>query len=277
MEGAGRPGNCAQTSNQRSVSELLSATFLTVILATATVGIGPVSAQSLAQDAEKEMAAGHFQAACQLYRLALATHRSDVTILINAARAYEQAGDLDEAIRRAREATQFEPNNADAHLALGHCLDINREEKAAIVQFVTVLDTKKAAPATHKAAYGPLLRLLKQQANFEKLVQTARRGSHEFPQDPDAHFNLGWALAQLPNTGAKEFPKVQREAISEYQKCISLGEKRPAVHLNLAMLLADLGDISAANLELDTYLKQAPGEASRNEVKALSAKIGAKI
>ncbi|MBI2811865.1 MAG: tetratricopeptide repeat protein [Candidatus Melainabacteria bacterium] len=252
---------------------------LLVVAATlaGTFGTPSARAESVAADANKELEAGHFQAACQLYRLSLATHRSDVTILLNAARAYEGAGDLDEAIRRAREATVFEPNNADAHLALGHCLDINREEKAAILQFEIVLDLKKADSSTRKAAYGPLLRLLKHEAAWDKLVKTARRGAHEFPQDPDSHFNLGWALSQSPQAAPKDVPKVQREAVSEYQKSIELGERRPAVHLNLATLLADIGDSAAASESLSNYLKLAPTEASRSEVKALSAKIGGKI
>ncbi|MBS1957522.1 MAG: tetratricopeptide repeat protein [Cyanobacteria bacterium SZAS-4] len=243
----------------------------------ATLGALPAGAASVAADADKELAAGHFQAACQLYRLALATHRSDATILINASRAYEGAGDLDEAIRRAREAASFEPNNADAHLALGHCLDMNRESKAAILQFEVVLDIKNADLATHKAAYGPILRLLKHETEWDNLAKMARRGAREFPQDPDSHFNAGWALAQIPQASrmeTKDFQKIQQEAISEYRKSIALGEKRPAVHLNLAMLLADTGDIAHARQELDNYVKLAPDEANRAEVKALNVKIG---
>ncbi len=256
-------------------------------------GTAPVFAAPIAADADKELAAGHFQAACELYRLALTTHRSDATILINASRAYEGAGNLDEAIRRAREAAVFEPANADAHLALAHCLDADRQEKAAILQFEVVVDIKNADASTRKAAYGPLLRLLKHETNWEILIKTARRGAHDFPQDPDCHFNLGWALSQVPgvcnsqspnvpnslprNMTAKDVIKLQHEAVSAYQKSVELGEKRAAVHLNLAMLLADQGDTTAASAELATYLKLAPSEASRSEVKALNDKIGRKI
>lgn len=249
---------------------------LLLVFATVIFGTAAAIAGSVALDADKELAAGHFQAACELYRLALTTHRSDARILINASRAYEGAGNLDEAIRRAREAAVFEPNNAEAHLALAHYLDADRQEKAAILQFEVVIDIKNADPLTRKAAYGPLLRLLQHETNWEMLIKIARRGAREFAQDPDSQFNLGWALTQLPNTVPKEHLKIQRDAVAAYQKSVDLGEKRPAVHLNLAMLLADLGDSPAASAELATYLKLAPSEASRSEVKALSEKIGGK-
>lgn len=243
----------------------------------AVLGAAPAFAGSIAANADKELAAGHFQEACELYRLALTTHRSDSTILINASRAYEGAGNLDEAIRRAREAASFDPNNAEAHLALAHCLDADRQEKAAILQFEVVIDIKNADASIRKAAYGPLLRLLKHETDWEVLIKIARKGAREFPQDPDSHFNLGWALSQLPGEMAKDPSKIQREAVAAYHKSTELGEKRPAVHLNMAMLLADLGDTQAASAELATYLKLAPTEESRSEVKALNAKIGSKI
>lgn len=294
MDGSSQPQNCSQTPYRRRspgfddgatlVSGARSTAIAIMILLAATMlamlGALPASAASVAADADKELAAGHFQAACQLYRLALTTHRSDATILINAARAYEGAGDLDEAIRRAREAATFEPKNADAHLALAHCLDINREEQAAILQFEVVLDIKDADPATHKAAYGPLLRLLKHEREWDTLAKMARRGTREFPQDPDSHFNSGWALSQIPQAPrmeAKELLKIQQEAVSEYRKSIALGEKRTAVHLNLATLLVDLGDLAQAREELDSYVQLTPDEANRAEVKALNTRIGGQI
>ncbi len=250
---------------------------LLLVLTAVIAGPAPALAGSIAADADRELAAGHYQAACELYRLALTTHRSDSTVLLNAARAYEKAGNLDEAIRRAREAALFDPDNAEAHLVLAHFLDMDRQEKAAILQFEVVIDNKKADPSTRKAAYGPILRLLKKVDNWEILIKMARRGAHEFPQDPDSQFNLGWALTQLPNTVPKEHLKIQHDAVIAYQKSVDLGVKGPAVHLNLAMLLADLGDSPAASAELATYLKLAPSEANRSEVKALSEKIGGQI
>lgn len=252
--------------------------MLTLSLAVVTGMVCPakVYGEQAESEADREMSQGHFRQACQLYKLAIATHRSDVSVLLKAARAYEAAGDLDEAIHRAREATIFEPNNADARLALGHFLDANREEKAAIMQFEIVLDVKNAPPETRKAAYGPLMRLLRQANQFEKLARTARRGAHDFPQDSFAHYNLAWALSQLPEEDAKTAAKIRREAISEYQKSIALGNKRAAVHLNLAMLLADSGNKQAAEQELSTFLKLAPSEANRNEVVTLQEKLTAK-
>jgi tetratricopeptide (TPR) repeat protein len=244
-----------------------------LFMATGMPYAAPVFAETPSEGADREMEAGHFQAACQLYRLALATHRSDVSILIKAARAYEAAGDLDEAIHRAREATVFEPTNAGARVALGHFLDANREDKAAILQFEMALQIKDAEPETRKAAYGPLLRLLRHQNQCEKLEKTARRGVHDFPQDADCHYNLGWALSQLPKTDAKASAKLQAEAISEYRRSISLGGKRAGAHLNLALLLADSGDKNAASQELSTYLKLAPGDADRSEVVAVKRMI----
>ncbi len=249
---------------------LLAAPLLMITEISCTV---PVFAESPLQQADHEMEVGHYQSACQLYRLALATHRDDVSILIKAAQAYEAAGDLDEAIHRAREATVFEPNNAVARVALGHFLDANRDDKAAILQFEMALDIKNAQPESRKAAYGPLLRLLKHQNQMERLEKTARRSVHDFPQDSDCHYNLAWALSQLPKTDAKESTRLQAEAISEYQKSISLGEKRAGAHLNLAALLADSGDKAAASKELSTYLKLAPTEAERSEVLAVKQKI----
>ncbi len=232
------------------------------------------TAESQSAAADRELAAGHFQAACKIYRIILATHRSDVPTLLRAAKAYEGAGDLDEAIVKARTATTFEPNNAEAHLSLGHCLDMNRDERAAILQFEVVLELKNAAVETRKAAYGPLLRLLKHENEMIKLLKAARQGAHNFPQDPNSHYNLAWALSQMPNTKPKEDAKIQREAISEYQKCIALGEKQSNAHYNLAVLLCDTGEKVAAKEELATFLKLAPEAADTTGVKELSAKLG---
>lgn len=245
-----------------------------VIAATSCLSFSTASfAASPEGQGDTEMEAGHFQSACRLYQLALASHRTDVNILLKAARAYEAAGDLDEAIRRAREATVVQPDNADARLILGHLLDSNREEKAAILQFEMLLDIKKAAPEVRKAAYGPLLRLLKHQNKLETLVKTARRGAHEFPRDSDCLYNLGWALTQVPETDEKEKLKLQRDAIGAYQKSIALGEKRVGVHLNLASILADAGDREGANKELKTFVELAPDQSNSSEVAALRKRL----
>jgi tetratricopeptide (TPR) repeat protein len=250
------------------IFKLSVASLLAVSLTTAGF-----AAESLSSAADGELAAGHFQAACKLYRVVLATHRSDVPTLLKAAKAYEGAGDLDEAIVKARTATTLEPNNAEAHLILAHCLDMNRDERAAILQFEVVLELKSAITETRKAAYGPLLRLLKHENEMVKLLKAAREGAHDFPQDPDSHYNLAWALSQMPNTNPKQDTKVRREAISEYHKCIALGEKQSNAHYNLAVLLCDSGEKVAAKEELETFLKLAPEAAETTGAKELSAKL----
>jgi tetratricopeptide (TPR) repeat protein len=251
----------------------LSAAILIFIVLIATQ-VATVLAATPEADADTELAAGHFQAACDLYKLALATHRSDAQLLLKAAKSYESAGDLDEAIHRAREAAVFEPNNAEAHLMLGHYLDLNRDYTSAILHFEVVLDTKNAKAETRKAAYGPLLRMLKHENEMAKLLKRSRQGARDFAQDADSHYNYAWALTQMQNTDPKATAKFRRDAIFEYRKCIELGEKRAGVHFSLATVLADAGEKAEAKEELAIYLKSAPDQANAAEVKALSGRLG---
>lgn len=248
----------------------LAVTLMCIIL------FAPASVASITEEADAELDAGHFKKACELYRLALATHRTDATVLLNAARAYEGAGDIDEAISRAREATTFEPKNAYAHLALAHYLDANRDHLAALVQYETVTDLKSATAEERKAAYGPLLRLLKHEKEFAKLVKTARQAAREFKDDADAHYNLGWALSQqpiAPGADARDKIKVRLEAIAEFRKSVALKEKRTEVFLELARLLQLTGDRAAAREELAKYLRATPDAANDKDVKALDAEL----
>ncbi|HEY9677626.1 MAG TPA: hypothetical protein V6C76_06435 [Drouetiella sp.] len=230
-------------------------------------------AESPTAEAEAEFEKGHYQKACELYRLALATHRTDVSVLLGAAKAYEAAGDLDEAIHRAREAATFERDNASAHFALGHYLDANRDTRAAFMQFAEVIDNKKADPALRKAAYGPLLRLGKVLTDWDKTLKYAKQGAREFKDDADSHYNYAWMLAQVPNRKENEFIKLRSESVIEYRKSIELGEKRPQVHLGLASALADCGDFPSAKIELVRFLKLSPEAKSDDAVIKLQQQI----
>lgn len=261
----------------RGLSAALCLTML-LLLALTTTGFSAeqakgVGVKSISPIADKELESGHFKEACKIYSLVLATHPTDVTTLLKAAKAYEGAGDLDEAIAKARSATRFGADNADAHLTLGHLLDINRDERAAILQFEVVLELKSVSAEKRKVAYGPLLRLLKHESEMVKLLKVARQGARDLPQDPDSHYNLAWALSQMPNIKPKDYTKIQLEAIAEYRRSIALGEKQANVHYNLAVLLAAAEENIEARKELATFLELAPEAKETAGAKELAAKL----
>lgn len=190
----------------------------------------------------------------------------DPDVLLGIAFCERQLGDLDEAIKYARQASIAAPKSPETHIALGHYLEENRDLKAAYLQYSRALDLK---PNDEQMTliFVPTLRILLALDDMQVAVRLAHKWAHEFPENASCQYNNGWVLSQCGEE--KKLP----EAIASYETAVRLEPGLVGAHYNLALLHYKQGDNDAAVIELDQFIKLAPGDPDLKQAKALLAKL----
>jgi tetratricopeptide (TPR) repeat protein len=201
-----------------------------------------------------------YKAARPILEHQLVTAPNNVPVLLKLSQVMDGLGDLDGAIKRAREATEADPKSPQAHFLLGRYLDANRDELAAMVQYEVVFDLN-AEDKLRKASYGPYLRLLIKNGRMKDAQKISKKWLRQDPNSADCHFNRAWLLSQLSDE------KSQKEAIEEYRKCLELEPHKTAARYNLAILLEHNGDMHGAVTELKLFVEQAPGDPDAPQAK----------
>ncbi|SRR5579875_49960 len=231
-----------------------------------TVKRWPADSRAIVLSGDAHAAAGDYRAARARYQKALLVMPNDPRILLKEAEAAQLSGDLDDALKRARQATVVAPEAAEAHLALGRYLEMNREEHAAELQFERALELGPPAP-TRLSVYGPLLRVLVAMNRFDQADKLSKKWVSDNPDSADCHFNRAWLVSQL--TG----PHHLEEAVSEYRKALAANGKLAQAHYNLALLLLKQGNNLAAARELKSFIQEAPQDPDVGKARQLLAEL----
>src|SRR5260370_34384722 len=120
--------------------------------------------------ADQARAAGEWQHAAGLYRIALERTPNNPPIWIQYGHALKESGSLAEAETAYRTAIAYQPADADAHLQLGHALKLQGkpDEAEAAYRRAWALDRSSADAARELAGFG---------WTRQRLAQTAARGA----------------------------------------------------------------------------------------------------
>lgn len=204
--------------------------------------------------------------AVKIYLSALAHDPNNVRLLLMVAKSQEQLGDLDQAIMRARLATQIEPGNVQAHLQLGQSLQANRDPKAAELQYERVLDltiNDNVAAAARKKVVDLLVEL----DDLERADRLSRLWVKKHDKDADCHFNRGLVLSQSEKTANLQ------EALKEFKKCLLLAPDYNMAHYQQALLYLKQNETELARTELKVFINSNPPPQELEQAKAKLAQL----
>jgi Flp pilus assembly protein TadD len=216
--------------------------------------------------ADANLALGDKDTAKSLYEKSALVNPDNIETLLKLAKTQQDSGNLDEAIKNAKQATEADPSDSRAHLYLGLYLEANRNYRAAQIQFEQVLDLKPA-DTVRQAACGPLLRALLAQDNTEDADKYTKRWVKEYPKDPTCHYNRAWFVARIKSDEACT------EAIDEYKKALDGDPNLAQARYNLALLLINAGQNKPALLELKAFLKQSPEDSDAPKAQELVKRL----
>lgn len=212
------------------------------------------------------MAQGDLKSARQNYMKALLVAHREPKVLLKLAVVAQQLGSVGEAIKHARSATTSDPDNARAHLMLGLLLEMNRDDKAAQLQFERVLELKPDDQTKDKV-YGPLLRVLLANHDIELADKYSKRWLDKNDDNASLHYNRAWVLAQMGTDESRS------EAVDEYRRSLELNPELGQAHYNLALLLVKQGHIHQAADQLRQFIEKVPNDPDISRARELLAKI----
>lgn len=232
-----------------------------------TVKRWPSDPPSVMMSGDALASSGDYKSARARYQKALLIMPNDPRILLKIAEAAQAVGDLDDALKRARQATVVASDSPEAHLALGRYLEMNRDNRAAQLQFERALDLNPP-PAMKLAIYGPALRVLTAIGKMEEADKLSAKWLAASPGEAECHYNRAWIASQLSG------PKHAAEAVDEYRKAMALNNGLVQAHYNLALVLVKQGKLSEAASELKSFIKLSPQDPDVANAQKLLVQLG---
>lgn len=212
------------------------------------------------------VAAGDVISARQRYQKALVFGPNNPCTLLRLAHTSERLGDLDDAIGRAKAAVQASPEHVQARLELGRYLEMNRNLRAAQLQYERALELNPAA-SVRQAVYGPLLRVLINAGKLEQADRLSKRWLTENQESAECRYNRAWVASQLPG------PENKAEAVEEYRKAVALNPELVQAHYNMALILINQGKEQEAVRELKAFIEKSPKDPDTRTARELLARI----
>ncbi len=216
---------------------------------------------SLIASGDHELAIKHCAKARQFYLTALDRDNNNVQILLKIAEAEKELGDLDQALKRARTATQIDPQNIEAHFQLGNYLKANRDLKAAALQYERVLDLSDSKNDT-LGIRESLLQLLIDLDDLERADNFSKRWLKGNDKNAACHFYRGLVLSLSSKSNNLQ------AANKELSKCLALNPAYNKAHYQLALLLLKLDDKERAKTELQTFIQNGASKAEIEQAQA---------
>jgi tetratricopeptide (TPR) repeat protein len=192
----------------------------------------PRHADSLHMLGVVEHRMGRFISAIDLISKAIKLNDGIAPYHFNLSRAFEEAGQLDEAVRCYRKTITLWPDNPDVYANLGNVLQELRRLEEAAVCFRKAIELEPGFAEAH-TNLGNTLRDIGQ---LDEAVICSHRAIELAPNFPEAHSNFGVTLSRQGRMD---------EAIACYRRALGLQPDLPAAHNNLAMALLAQGDMDA--------------------------------
>ena len=206
--------------------------------------------QALAEKGQTDEAIIQFQEAINLKPDLANAHTSLGNALLT-------KGQTNEAIGQYQEAIRVEPDDALAYNNLGYALLRKGQIEEAIGQFQQALRLQPG----FTLAQGNLATALEQKAQTAEAIsrdneaiglEQTQEAVRLNPDDPQAHYNLGNALARNNRMD---------EAIRQYQEALRLKPDSFQPHLALALILPRAGRLKDAAIQMEEFLRTCPPRA----------------
>jgi tetratricopeptide (TPR) repeat protein len=243
------------TIRQRIISRSLLPVFC--LLACAQVA----AAQFQAHDEKKadalralgdaEFDRGHLDKAKGYYLDAMQSNSTDAKTMLGMAKIAEKKGDLDEAIRRARMAVQYDSTNANVHVVLGSFLQNNQDFRGAELQYERAVELTKSKDDS--ALFCSMaIKSLVEIEDFERADKLSKLWLKEHSKYGQSHYDRGLVLMHSSK------PVNEEEALKQFAKALELDPKLNIAHYQLGVLDAKLDQKESALKELNTFIENHP-------------------
>jgi tetratricopeptide (TPR) repeat protein len=231
-----------------------------------TPAIGGNSA-ALMERGQNELAHKDYEKAIKTFKELSLMQPSDSEVMLKIALAYNQLGNLDEAINWARKAVAIDPKNASNHETLGQFLEANHDTAGAVLQYDRAMDLSQTVEDRSRL-YIPLLRALVSNDELEKAIKLAKRWVDGDSKNAADHYDYAWVLAQSKNE------KIATRALDEYDKALSLDPSLNQANYNSALLLIRFNQKKEAKEHLEAFLKSTNDAADQKSAHDLLNKLG---
>ncbi|HEY9787868.1 MAG TPA: tetratricopeptide repeat protein [Candidatus Obscuribacterales bacterium] len=233
-------------------------------------GFAKTDLQTLTVLADTQLSERNFKEARKTLKRIVFLSPSDSDALLKLGQACDAEGDIDEALKYLRQAAQISPQEPAIHLALGKALEHNRDERAAWIQYKMVLELCPAAKDLICGNYRPkvqaaMLKMLVRAESLPEADKLTKQWIKESPGSADCHYNRAWILSQLPGQ--------EKEAVSAYEKALSINPKMTQARYNLALLLVKVGRIADGAKQLKQFIEAAPGDPDVGQARSLLAEL----
>lgn len=226
-----------QQNYDRALADLLEATRLAPNDATFTIAAGDIY--------RLQNKCGE---AVPYYSKALEQDRRNSDVPYFLAACYATMGQIENQLTAAQEAlTRQTKYVAESNFFVGDALSKQRKFEDAMPYLQKSIDIK----ADYYPPYGVLSDIYRGRNEFEKAIETTRRGLIAFPKDANLFTSLAWyqSLADRP-----------KEAIAAAKTAISLAPEFSMAYTNLCRAYNDDGQYQAAIANCTTALKLNPGD-----------------
>jgi tetratricopeptide (TPR) repeat protein len=215
--------------------------------------------------ADQARAAGEWQHAARLYRVALERTPHNPPIWIQYGHALKESGSPTEAETAYRIALAYQPADADAHLQLGHALKLQgkRAEAETAYRQALALDRSSAEAARELTAFG---------WTRQRLAEAADRSAAAPARDePPATAAINDAAPRFGGRRGKEglITRADRArsarqwpvAARLYRKALDRSPDDPPIWVQYGHALKECGDPAEAEQAYRAALSYAPGVA----------------
>lgn len=136
-------------------------------------------------------------------------HFIDDVSLWRAGKAFQDAGDRENAGKKFREALENNPGNAKAHISLGNILEWQGNDRGAFAHYREALRLDSLSSIAHINAGN----ILHRQGNFADAIAHYEKALLSTPDDAEAHYNLAQSCFSSGRL---------REALVRYRSAIRL-------------------------------------------------------
>jgi tetratricopeptide (TPR) repeat protein len=209
-------------------------------------------AAALCTLAEAAIAKGDLDKAKSCYVEANLYNSSDARVMLGFAKIAELKGNLDEAIRRARLAANYDATNPSVHAVLGSYLESNQDFRAAELQYERAVELTKSkedqVPFCSKA-----VKSLVELEDFERADKLSKSWLKMHSSFAQSHYDRGLVLMHSTN------PQFRVEALKQFDKALEMDPKMNMVHYQLGVLQGELGEKDVALKELNAFIASHPG------------------
>lgn len=195
------------------------------------------------------LALGRFEDAVTEFKMSIWLDSLNLDAYKSLCRAYEEQGDLDNALLTYKKILEIAPNLPDVHANIANILYAQGDIKGAIAHFQTAItiNPKKNWTSVVNQTLGFVFQ--ENSGDLDAAISSYQSAYLLTPEDMDIYINLGSAFYDKEDI---------ENALAIYRNALELDPTNSRVHCNLGFLHWGRGDLDEAIAEYELAIKYDP-------------------